>query len=422
MYTEWNTNPKIFGKFGKPPPLRTENMAEMWFRGLNSEILTGTAGTSTFGRSQRLRRVHGSEVCLWDTDVPELIASLMEASRARSAEISMETTAQGASGWFYETWAQMDEDKDNPDKPWENIFIPWTMDFRNSVELRYDEVLEPTHEELELQRLYNCTIEQLKWRRLKKFELGNLFNQEYPITWESAFLVTGNTFIDAEIINLMIRDATPGEPVTLRGRGGEEYTILVWEAPVKGGHYIIGADPGKGVTGGDKSVAIVMNAITGNQCAEIRGTWIPEQFAARIYAMHLYYNKAILNVERNLESTISSLMRDFHCFKMCYEMKMDGSMSSTDPGFMMMAPSRLSRLSDVRRAIIERYTGHSGLRVNSPETVNEFKHLIGHAAGPKNNRSIKYECRRPYFDDGIFALIGCVIGQSQAIPLEIYAV
>ena len=72
-----------------------------------------------------------------------------------------------------------------------------------------------TDEENELKSLYNLTDEQLNWRRYKiKYEMGSAllepamqFKQEYPMTPEEAFISTGRSVFNIDLVRNLIEKA-----------------------------------------------------------------------------------------------------------------------------------------------------------------------------------------------------------------------
>lgn len=77
-------------------------------------------------------------------------------------------------------------------------------------------------------------------------------------------------------------------------------TAEVWQAPVFGSRYLIGADPAEGVPGGDDSAAVVVHVPTGEVVATLAGEHEPtDAFPGHVAALARWYNNAAVLVERN---------------------------------------------------------------------------------------------------------------------------
>ena len=73
----------------------------------------------------------------------------------------------------------------------------------------------------------------------------------------------------------------------------------VWEPPVDGHKYVVGADPSMGLEDGDASVASVIDVTAARQVAEFVDHMSPERFALEIAAGAYWYNQALLVPEIN---------------------------------------------------------------------------------------------------------------------------
>jgi hypothetical protein len=75
--------------------------------------------------------------------------------------------------------------------------------------------------------------------------------------------------------------------------------LTVYKLPEQDARYCLGADPAEGNPTSDDSAAVVLNAKTGEQVAELSGKFQPDTFAAHIAALSQWYNNARAMVERN---------------------------------------------------------------------------------------------------------------------------
>jgi hypothetical protein len=86
---------------------------------------------------------------------------------------------------------------------------------------------------------------------------------------------------------------------------GEQENLRIWEYPDDGTQYIIGVDVAQGLTGRDASVASVLSMrfdrwdISFKLVAQLHGWINPRTLAEDITRLSLFYNEALLVVERN---------------------------------------------------------------------------------------------------------------------------
>ena len=155
------------------------------------------------------------------------------------------------------------------------------------------------------------------WRRYAISDLcGNdvlRFRQEYPSTPEEAFILSGTPFFNAEMaMNRMTQCPEPllkGE-FTERGRwyDDEHGAIEIWEEPVAGHVYAIGADTAG--DGSDYFVAYVIDKQTRRQVAKYRTLTDEREFVRQIMALGYYYNTAMIGVEINFSTYVVQTLED----------------------------------------------------------------------------------------------------------------
>jgi hypothetical protein len=75
--------------------------------------------------------------------------------------------------------------------------------------------------------------------------------------------------------------------------------LTVWEGPIPGRRYVMGADPAEGNPNSDESAACVLDGETWAQVAEVAGKIEPSTFAGYIDEIGRWYNGADVMVERN---------------------------------------------------------------------------------------------------------------------------
>lgn len=129
------------------------------------------------------------------------------------------STAYGSSGAFYETFVEAKKYEHKPGfYMYRPHFMAWFEDEGSRREVP-DEILKAWDEhpkddlerEEQLVKEFSLTKEQLFFRRQKIQELGGVdrFRQEYPGTWQEAFLASGRTVFEAETIEFQRQNLKP---------------------------------------------------------------------------------------------------------------------------------------------------------------------------------------------------------------------
>lgn len=175
-----------------------DSATELLFEGLNSGYKVATAGSKDTGRGQTVQLCHFSEVAFWQFAESHVNGIMQTIFQGDGTEVLLESTANGPSGFFYETWQEAEA---NPSMGYAPIFLPWFDD--PDYQMRVPKDYEFSPEDLEYSKQFSLTREQLYWRRAKIIELKSdeSFKQEYPSIPSEAFTTTGGgAFIDAKIV------------------------------------------------------------------------------------------------------------------------------------------------------------------------------------------------------------------------------
>ena len=279
------------------PELKKSNAKEIHFEHNDSGYRLYTAGSPEAGRGTTPTIAHLSEVAFWTHDEKILAGLFQGISQADGTEVILESTANGVGNTFHQLWlgAMAGENEYIP------IFVPWFLmeEYRKTA----PEGFKPTEDEEKLSRLYGLDHDQLYWRRLKIAESSpSKFKQEYPCTAEEAFIVSGSSVFDLEVLNkyipkpiLSVREFDfQTRMFEQREQGSLEiYRQFTHEEP-----FVIGADTSLGV-GRDYSSAVVMTA--NRQIAAVyRNNRIdPSKFGDLLFYLGRYFNNALLAVESN---------------------------------------------------------------------------------------------------------------------------
>lgn len=195
------------------PAVSIDSKSEMKFPKVGSTYFIGTAGQKAFGRGDTVDRAHLSEAAFYP-NLEMILAGIAEA--AEYGQIDIESTPNGRD-YFYDLWQKAKAGL----SPYTPIFIPWflheeyTSDQMTEKEIAglspavralfeiSDDDFEWTEEEKELWKRVKfewdleLTVGQIKWRRYKIWDKGDLFFQEYPEDDESCFLQAGRSVFKA---------------------------------------------------------------------------------------------------------------------------------------------------------------------------------------------------------------------------------
>jgi hypothetical protein len=260
------------------------NAGQLLFAEMDSEYRVESAADLNAGRGITIQNLHCSEVARWSGDVAGTMASL-RAALVPEGEMVLESTPNGAHGYFYEEWRRAEE------TGMVQHFFPWWME-RAYVGLPVA-MHEWTMEERTLAEKFGLQPEQIGFRRHIASSFRGIAAQEYAESPEACFLASGHCVFDLERIGRRAREVH--EP--LEKRANEQ--LWIWYPPQVGRSYVIGVDPAGGGTAGDYAALQILEQKSGLQCAELRGHLSPRELAKQATALAKEYNEALLVVERN---------------------------------------------------------------------------------------------------------------------------
>ena len=300
--------------------LKRSNEKKLEFEGTRSQILIASAENKAAAKSHTFQYVHISEAAFfsnYDTVMSDLSETVPSGKGIWDTIIIQETTANGRNS-FYERWIAAMEGKTD----WVPFFVAWWEHEEYQMELTVGASGKPElypieniqysadyeerdflAEEDELRKQYNCTEEQLNWRRWKivNDKNGNmdLFRQENPGNWEEAFILSGQMFFDqkgmarqkgyeakrkVEIFDVNGKQEMRDLPY---GRIKIYYEVVPYE------QYIVALDASEGVDK-DEAAALVLNKRLNRVEAIAVGQYPPEELAKIGVDMARYYNQAIV--------------------------------------------------------------------------------------------------------------------------------
>lgn len=266
--------------------LRTSRASarQIVFPALDSEYRVESAGDGNAGRGATIQNLHCSEVARWPGNAAETLAGL-RAAMPPGGELVLESTANGASGCFYEEWRGAER------TGMVRHFFPWWWEPEYVATAVTEETL--SEEERSLMERHGLTLEQVGFRRGMKASFRELARQEYAEEAEECFLASGACVFDSEAIARRMGE-TP--EAAAKRQGG---ALEIWYPPVAGRRYLVAVDTAGGGAEGDFAAVEVVDVETGLQCAELKARLGALELAERSAALAAEYNRALLVVERN---------------------------------------------------------------------------------------------------------------------------
>jgi len=389
----FNMSRNIIDNMEEPPTLQKSNAKEILFEHNKSGYRLYTAGAKEAGRGTTPTIAHLSEVAFWQFDEQILAGLFQGISQENETEVILESTANGASGEFFRLY----RGAINGDNEYVPIFLPWyiTPEYRRKA----PEGFELTEEEEELVENYSLDNDQLYWRRLKIGESGDKkFIQEYPASAEEAFLVTGNSVFNQEIVQMYevkapdyVRAFDYESSYFEDNRNGH---LEMWKAPKFEDRFIIGADVSLGV-GQDYSTAVVLNRER-EVCALFRDNYIdPSVFGDILFYLGRYFNNALLAVESNsLGIATLNRLKQMNYINLYYQTKAATLLNDegSKPGFRTTISTKPMIIGNLKRAI-EEYD----IDIPSDIIISELRTYVSAENGSTNALAGNY-------DDTVMAL------------------
>lgn len=255
-------------------------------------------------RGSVCHNLHASEAAFYK-DYHGVLASYLQAVPV-SGNVIFETTTNGRNSFYEEVMGAMEGAS-----PYRVVFYEW---FKHpEYRLPWDPMVQApiTKEEQALIDTHGLDLEQVAWRRWKSSEVKDKFPQEYPETLLGAFLATGRPFFDLASVDrgherakAFWADVEAGKRP--RPRQPRNY-VTIYEDPIPGDLYILGADvaegidkgPGDGEKGGaDFCSATMIHVPTLREVATVHGRIPPVEFAEILNRLGRLY-QAVLAPERN---------------------------------------------------------------------------------------------------------------------------
>ena len=370
------------------PEIKHSNEKKLEFKRTHSQVLIDTADNPNAGRKYTYHYVHLSEVAFFPKGLKEIMLGLNQSVPSLPGTMIIgETTANGIGGDFYEEWIRAVEGNSD----WEAIFIPWHQHLEYQKPL-VDEKLYPIEGirfatpsdraaflKGELELLKTLTAPQINWRRWCIVNNCNgdalKFMQEYPSTWQEAFISTGDLYFDRTGM-LQQKEAKPlgiGNIVKVDGvykfREDANGLFKIYEWPDKKSYYIGGGDCAEGLAHGDNSTWVIRNARTNSVAAAYKHKTAPDQFAQDGIMLGNYYNQALLAPENKGYgySVCQDMYRVYGNLYRHIKTKKGVQEQTKDLGFNTNSVTRAEGLAQMAEEIRE-----AALTLNDKDMIREF--------------------------------------------------
>lgn len=313
------------------PTEKFNNRKQLLFKKINSSWAVDTA-TKDVGRSRTVNFFHGSECAFWKDGISPIQAALGEAFTKNCIKI-YESTANG-----YNDYQKM----------WEsgvhiNCFFEWWETKEYVLNFESEDIHKDFINKINTQE--GWIYKRLKWLKedkqlsdnqlywyFKKYEGyidKDLIKQEYPCTPQEAFLLSGQTVFDTEILLERLRNAPkpiktgyfiydyddtkePEKKISnIRWREDKNGYIKIYELPnsPKMTKYCIGGDTAG--EGSDYFTGHVLDAKTRKQVAVLKHQTDADLYTRQMYCLGKYYKykglngkteDALIGIEANFDS------------------------------------------------------------------------------------------------------------------------
>jgi hypothetical protein len=282
-----------------------------------SRIMIDTAKNAKAGRKFTLQIVHLSEVAFYP-NFTDLMAALFPAiSQNPDTIVILETTANGMNDVAEFYWEKKAAYEARPDETdWMVMFCSWKEHaeyvrpfYNDSIRQKFEASL--STKEKKIMSEHGLTLEQMNWRRhMIEDAFGGddeKFEVEFPLTDKEAFKSTARQVFPARLtdpqrVNL-VSPKLRGEMELVERRPAFmpdlQGFLRIYQEAQPEERYVIGADTCESSLTHDEACAQVIKRSTWTQVSHLHGHMNPEDFAERLIALGLYYNRAMLCPERN---------------------------------------------------------------------------------------------------------------------------
>lgn len=311
----------------KKLPMLASNAKELtvdYGHGQTSTVRVLVQGENA-GRSDTCQYLHLSEVAFWQNieDTTTSILQTVDDNNPNSI-IAYETTANGSNYYKY-IW---DTDMAG-DSGYTALFFPWYLDPKNKAPYNGFELYDWEQKNMEK---YGLSLEQVAWYRGQFNKMrGNLskLRQEFPSSPVEAFIVTGNSVFNMELLLERKAELAKKKPLKqgffaykkevsvdgsqirlsdIRFMESPVGSVKIYEEPKEGYPYVANNDPAMG--GEDYFATQVINNTNKHQVAVYHKNKCDADDAAfQLYCLAQYYSKGINCLVSGETNTTSYILK-----------------------------------------------------------------------------------------------------------------
>lgn len=272
------------------------------------------ADPDSVGRGMSFSVFHATENPLWSKPSTTMTAVLAAVGNGPETEVYVETTANGASGWFFDQWeAAMLDLKRGSEPEYYPVFVPWFVTKHYRRKRRSGE---PglTKQEREFQQKFKLDTDQVLWYRDERRRYGDKVLQEYPSTPEEAFLSSGLPYFEREAMEAYRQASNDSVPLRSGRYQMVAEKVAVWNEqpgeatriygnPEEGSRYSIGVDFASG-RAKDFSAIVVIDVDKREVVATHKSKWRPDDVLQEAVLLGMTYKgpdgrPALIVPERN---------------------------------------------------------------------------------------------------------------------------
>lgn len=329
------------------PTVKRGNEQRMEFESNRSRIMIDTAKNAAAGRKYTLNLVHLSEVAFYKNFKMIRQALMPAIAKKPDTIVIFETTANGindVSKFYWKIKAAYEADPDGTD--WIPMFCSWKGHLEYYREFPSEEFKESflkslSDKEKKIMAEHDIDPRQMYWRRRMiedSFDGDEeRFQVEYPLTDKEAFVSTSQRVFPerltdpqkSNVYDSLFKVLPPkltGEIELVDRRPAfvpnDKGFLKIYQESQPEEQYVIGADSCESALKHDEACGIVLKRSTWTQVAHLHGHMDPEDFAERLFALGLYYNRALLAPERNGPGlTTLTWLANHHYPNLCHQKK-----------------------------------------------------------------------------------------------------
>lgn len=280
------------------------------------------------GRGLTAQYVHLTEIPQWpkaDETMQAILACVPDHS---DTEVLVESTAKGATGWFYEMFVEGMRQLERGEEPdFVPVFVPWFKTKRYARAYRSGEP-RLSKAEREFKARYDLATEQVLWYRDKRRQFSARVTEEYPSNWREAFLSSGLPYFQAEARERIRERLKERGPALKRGqfvtytvghvrkvsfKVADDGPTLIYETPVDEHRYVVGVDFASG-RNHDNSAIVVLDVDKFDVVATHRSKLSPAEVLIEAQQLGLRYNTALIVPERSGigQALVDRLVDEYH--------------------------------------------------------------------------------------------------------------